>query len=150
MTNDCIFCQIIAGDLPASRVMENAEVIAFLDINPARPGHVLVVPKKHATYIAELSKKTRTELMETGNRIASATRASLGCDDVNFLINDGKHSGQTVPHVHLHVIPRYRGDLLKLIGSGLTRFIPRPLTAAKRQQLDTTASKIRTAFEAIP
>ncbi len=111
---DCIFCSIIAGESPASVVYEDEHVLAFMDIMPVNPGHVLVVPKKHCPTLGDLDEATGVHLFRAGMRIERAIRqADLRCEGTNLLQNNGRAAMQEVFHVHLHVIPRYRGDSLR-------------------------------------
>ncbi|MET8800822.1 HIT family protein [Nocardia sp. NPDC004568] len=134
-----IFSDIIAGRAPASRVYEDDDVLAFLDIRPMTPGHLLVVPKKPARELAELDPVLGGKLFQVGQLLAAALRDSeVACDGVNFFLADGVTAGQEVFHVHLHVIPRTPGD-----GFGL-RGRPRTLP---RADLDYLAGSIRGALE---
>ena len=108
---DCIFCKIIAGDIPSTKLYEDDKVLCFLDINPINPGHTLVIPKEHCEFLSEMSADCAHPMWETGRKIATALRnADIRCESVNFLLADGPAAGQEVPHVHLHVIPRYQDD----------------------------------------
>lgn len=119
---NCIFCRIVAGELPASRVFEDDVCLALMDVFPLRPGHVLVMPKTHGEHLADLSPALRAHLLETANRIAQALRRSaLAPDGIHFAVNEGRAAHQTVPHCHIHVLPRRRGDLLGLIGQILSK-----------------------------
>ncbi len=112
---DCIFCKIVAGELPSSRVFEDNQVLAFLDIRPITPGHTLVIPKQHAPNLAKLDPGIGGEIFKVGMKIASALRRSgLRCEGVNLWLADGKVAGQDVFHVHLHIIPRFSGDGLRI------------------------------------
>jgi histidine triad (HIT) family protein len=111
MSMDCIFCKIIAGDIPCDTVMENDEFIAVLDAFPANPGHVLVMPKKHAADIFELDSKEAGRLFEFASLIAKKMDKY---DGLNLLQNNGKIAGQTVFHFHLHLIPRIKGDSVNI------------------------------------
>ncbi len=116
----CVFCQIAAGELPSVRVHEDEAVIAFMDIHPLRRGHVLVIPREHEQHLHRLPESLRGRLVQTGARVAEALYASaLKPAAVHYMVNDGPQAHQTVPHVHLHVLPRYRGDgasfLLRLL-----------------------------------
>jgi len=143
----CVFCAIAAGKAPASRIWEDDELIAFMDIHPWRPGHLLVIPRRHAQFVAELGDVAAGRLFAAGVRIAAAVRASgLPCDDVHFLVNDGPAANQTVPHLHLHVLPRRRGDLVRLAVSLLERPLAGLLPAAPRARLDDQAARIRAAL----
>ena len=140
----CIFCDIVAGRAPASIVHDDDEFIAFMDIWPVRPGHVLVVPKPHQQYLYEMELPKRKELFALGTQIASALRASeLACDDLHMVVNDGKAANQTVPHVHLHVVPRRRGDVWRLAFALGLRPIIVSFGPTSRTVLDRQAALIR-------
>lgn len=112
---DCVFCRIVAGTAPASVAYADRTAIAFLDIAPITPGHLLVVPRGHAAELADLDEEVGAQLWRVGQRMAAALRrSSIRCDGVNFFLADGVAAFQEVMHVHLHVIPRWRGDGLKL------------------------------------
>lgn len=109
--SDCVFCKVLAGELPSTRVYEDDAVVALMDIFPLRRGHVLVIPREHHRQVHALPAPVRARLLEVGARLASALYAStLAPAAVHYMINDGPEAHQTVPHVHLHVLPRYRGD----------------------------------------
>ena len=111
---DCIFCSIIAGEAPASIIYEDEQVIALMDIMPVNPGHVLIVPKKHCATLGDLDEATGVHVFRVGMRIERALRqADLRCEGTNLLQNNGRAAMQEIFHVHLHVIPRYRGDSLR-------------------------------------
>jgi diadenosine tetraphosphate (Ap4A) HIT family hydrolase len=136
--SSCIFCEILAGRAPASVVYRDAVCCAFLDIRPVNEGHVLVIPLAHAASLAEMDEATGAHLFTVAQRIAAAVRTSgVPCEAVNLHLADGAAAGQDVFHVHLHVIPRYRGD-----GFGL-RFGPRYGELPARALLDATAGAIR-------
>jgi histidine triad (HIT) family protein len=138
---DCIFCRILAGELPASFVYRDARCAVFLDIQPVNPGHLLVVPTRHAPHLADLDGATAGHLMAVAHRLAAALRASgLRCEGVNLLLADGRAAMQEVLHVHLHVFPRFAGD-----GFGL-RFGPHYATLPPRDALDAAAARIRDAL----
>lgn len=133
-----IFTDIIEGRAPASRVYEDADVLAFMDIRPFTPGHLLVIPKVPAASLAELDPEIGGKLFQVGQRMAAALRESeVGCDGVNFFLADGVTAGQEVFHVHLHVIPRKPGD-----GFGLRGRPSQP----RRDDLDYLAGSIRGAL----
>ena len=109
--DNCIFCKIIKGEIPSTKLYEDDNVLVFLDINPINPGHALVIPKEHFEFLGEMKPEYGEPMWETGRRIADALRkADIKCEGVNFHLADGSSSGQEVPHVHLHVIPRFVGD----------------------------------------
>lgn len=115
MPSECIFCRIIEGSLPASIVYEDGQAVAFMDIMPINPGHILVVPKTHAPELSNLDEDTGAHLFRVAMRLEKALRASgLPCEGTNLLQNNGAEAWQEVMHVHLHIIPRFRGDGVKV------------------------------------
>ncbi|MFI6869949.1 HIT family protein [Nocardia sp. NPDC050406] len=140
----CIFCRIVAGDAPATKIHEDDTLLAFLDIRPITRGHTLIIPKGHATDLDELSPALGARLFGFGHRLSKAMRRSdLGIHGANLLINDGKAAFQTVHHVHLHVVPRTNGDMFTLAKGFLLR---RPhdqeaTAAALRSGLDRLAAE---------
>jgi histidine triad (HIT) family protein len=137
-TADCIFCGILAGERPATFVYRDETIAAFMDIQPVNPGHVLVVPVRHATYLADLTSNVAASIMRIGHRLAAALRKSdVRCEGVNFFLADGEAAMQEVLHAHLHVFPRYRGD-----GFGL-RFGPHYSARPPRAELDRIGAQLR-------
>ncbi len=112
--NDCIFCKIIAGAIPSKTVYEDEDYKAILDVSPASQGHVIILPKNHAANIFELSDEDARGIMLVAKKIAAAQMKVFGCDGVNVLQNNGEAAGQTVFHLHVHVIPRYKGDTVDI------------------------------------
>jgi histidine triad (HIT) family protein len=106
----CIFCKIVRGEIPASKIFETADATAFLDINPVNRGHILVVPKAHATSLAELSDECSAHIGMLLPRLCRAVRTATQADGFNVVVNGGKVAGQTIDHCHFHVIPRFDGD----------------------------------------
>ena len=136
----CVFCRIIRGDLPASAVYEDATVLAFMDINPVNPGHVLVVPKAHLPYPADMDEATGEHLFRVAMRMARALRRSgIRCNGVNLFLADGAEAGQEVLHVHLHVIARFQGDAFRIEADWSA--------PPSRQELDECAERLRRAYE---
>ena len=136
----CVFCRILAGELPGTFVYRDDRCAAFMDIKPVTPGHLLVIPLNHATHLADLDPAAAAHLMEVGHRLAGALRGSgLRCEGVNFFLADGEAAGQEVFHVHLHVLPRFQGD-----GFGL-RFGP-DYVERPRADLERSAGSIRGAI----
>ncbi len=111
---DCIFCKIVGGDLPAHIVDEDERTIAFMDIAPATRGHALVIPRAHSTDLLSVAREDLTAVALASQRLASRIIERLGADGVNLLNSCGRAAWQTVFHFHLHVIPRYEGDPLRL------------------------------------
>ncbi|MGZ8379939.1 MAG: HIT family protein [Gemmatirosa sp.] len=135
---DCIFCRILAGEIPGTFVHRDDRCVAFMDIQPVNPGHLLVIPLAHAPHLADIDAETAGHLMTVAHRLAAALRASgLRCEGVNLFLADGAAAMQEVFHVHLHVFPRYRGD-----GFGL-RFGPHYATRPPRDALEDAAARIR-------
>ena len=111
---DCIFCRIVSGELSSTRIDEDERTVAFMDINPATRGHVLVVPREHSTDLLDIEAEDLAAVAAMGQRLAHRQKQRLGADGVNLLNSCGQVAWQTVFHFHLHVIPRYAGDPLRL------------------------------------
>ena len=114
MDPDCLFCKIVAGELPATRVDEDDHTVAFMDINPATRGHLLVVPREHARDLLDIGAEDLDACARMAQRLAARVTERLGADGVNLLNSCGQAAWQTVFHFHLHVIPRYAADPLRL------------------------------------
>ncbi len=110
---DCLFCKIVAGDIPAERVYEDDAVIAILDIKPVNPGHVLVIPRTHSDGLHDADPATLDATIRAAQKIARALVASGLGQAFNLAQNNGELAGQVIPHLHLHVIPRRAGDGFK-------------------------------------
>ncbi len=110
----CIFCKIVTGDLPCHKLYEDEATLAFMDINPANPGHALVIPKSHAPDIAVIEGTAITAVAMTAQRIARAILTALAPDGLNLVQANGPGAAQSVPHFHVHVVPRRNDDGLKL------------------------------------
>ena len=134
----CIFCKIVEGSAPSSKVYEDEISLAFMDIQPVNPGHVLVIPKAHCNDLSDLLPDTGGHLFQVAQRIALAMpKTNVKNEGVNFFLAIGEAAGQEVFHVHLHVIPRYEGD-----GFGF-RFGPNYSNLPKRSELNAVAGQIR-------
>lgn len=132
---NCVFCRIVAGTADASVVYEDDRLLAFCDVNPVNPGHLLIIPKIHSVGLVDLDASDGSRMFRVAQRLATAVRSSgLRCEGVNLFLADGKAAGQEVFHVHLHVFPRYVGDLFHL-DSGQRR--------ASRRHLDEIAAQVR-------
>jgi histidine triad (HIT) family protein len=107
---ECIFCKIVAGEIPAVKVLEEELALAFMDINPASRGHLLVIPKRHAENIFEIPEGDLAAAIKAAKRCARAVREALKADGVTVLQLNGSASGQVVPHLHIHIIPRWEDD----------------------------------------
>lgn len=110
----CIFCSIVAGELPSSTIHDDERTLAFMDINPGTRGHALVIPKAHARDVLEIGADDLAACARTAQLIAGRQRERLGAAGVNLVNSCGSAAWQTVFHFHIHVIPRYEGDPLKL------------------------------------
>lgn len=107
---DCIFCKIVAGEIPAAVLYEDNDVLVFMDIGPIIKGHALVISKKHYDPVTETPDDILARLHVVAKQIAQAQMNGLGADGVNVMQNNGKAAGQEVPHIHVHVIPRFNDD----------------------------------------
>jgi histidine triad (HIT) family protein len=110
MPEDCIFCSIVSGSVPAKKIYEDDRVLAFLDINPRNPGHTLVIPKKHVETLIETSKADAAYLFQIVKKIAEAVKSGTNADGISISQSNGKAAGQLVPHLHFHVIPRFETE----------------------------------------
>lgn len=113
--DNCVFCKIIAGEIPSTTVYEDDDFKAILDVNPAARGHVIILPKKHAANIFELEDEDAAKVFPIAKKIASAVKKTYDCDGVNILQNNGEAAGQTVFHLHVHVVPRYYDDEVNIM-----------------------------------
>ena len=139
----CSFCELVAGKPPISVIDETEDVLALMDIQPVNPGHVLIIPKRHAPYLADLDSTLGGHIFAMGMRVAAALRTcGVRCEGVNLLLADGEAAGQSVFHAHLHVVPRFVGD-----GFGL-KFSPNYFVLPPRAELDDIARGIRSAMRA--
>jgi len=111
---ECIFCKIVNGEIPCSKVYENDKVIAFLDIAPVNKGHTLVVPKEHSKDIMDTSADTLAEIMKVVKKVAKSVMKVTGAEGFNLGVNNGKVAGQLVMHLHFHIMPRFEEDGFKL------------------------------------
>jgi diadenosine tetraphosphate (Ap4A) HIT family hydrolase len=136
MSDSCVFCAIAAGREPASVVYADDDLLAFLDVRPVNPGHTLVVPRRHAVGLADLDPLLGGRMFQVAQRVAGALRGSgVRCEGVNLFLADGQAASQEVFHVHLHVLPRFRGDAFRLsVGRSV---IP------DRAELDQLAARLR-------
>ena len=136
--DECAFCGVVAGTLESSRVYEDEHVLAFMDIKPVTRGHLLVIPKAHVPYLADLDEELGMSMFRVAQRLAAALRASgLPCEGVNLFLADGEAAFQEVFHVHLHVFPRTDGDGFRLEANWQVR---------PRTELDEAAQRVRTGL----
>jgi histidine triad (HIT) family protein len=130
----CIFCDIVEGRAAAEVVFEDEETLAFMDINPANPGHTLVIPKRHVRDIYELDDETAAAVMKVTVRVARAVKRSLQPDGMNLVQSNERAASQEIFHFHMHVIPRWYGDGLRLA---------RPPEVRRTMSIEEAADKIR-------
>lgn len=139
-TGACVFCSLIAGELEASVVHEDPRTVAFMDLQPLTPGHLLVAPRGHAPSLGDLDPEDGAQMLRVAQAAAAALRHSgLRCEGVNLFVADGEAAGQDVFHVHMHVFPRFDGD-----GFGLR--LPPDYGVRSRDELDAAASALREAW----
>ena len=115
MKNNCVFCAIAAGEIPSFKVYEDELVLAYLDINPFSKGHTLVIPKEHSTGLVDTSDETLSALISRVKKVAAHLKDALPCDGFNILQNNGEAAGQTVMHIHFHIVPRYGKEEISFI-----------------------------------
>ena len=108
--NDCIFCKIAKGEIPSATVYEDDDFRVIMDISPASEGHMIILPKEHAANVYELSDATASKIYVLAKKLATALKDELDCDGIIILQNNGEAAGQTVFHLHMHIIPRYYSD----------------------------------------
>jgi histidine triad (HIT) family protein len=111
---DCLFCKIIAGEIPSTIVDSDERTVAFMDINPGTRGHALVVPRNHSRDLLEIDREDLAAVAVAGQRLAGRAKEALGADGVNLINSCGAVAWQTIFHFHLHVIPRYADDTVRL------------------------------------
>jgi histidine triad (HIT) family protein len=143
---DCIFCEIAAGREPATFIQRDSDLLAFMSNAPVNPGHLLVIPQQHVSSLSEISPELAAALIRAAQRFGAALRRStLRCEGLNLFLADGAAASQLVPHLHLHVIPRFKGDRFKLNSrGGVTTFE----SMRPREELDAAAAAIRAALAA--
>ncbi len=133
---DCIFCRIVAGQLPAARILETPDVLAFLDIAPVNYGHTLIIPKVHYQNFMDLPDDLWQEMGRVSRRVAQALRTTLYAQGFNLQMNNFEAAGQVVFHAHLHIIPRYFSDGLQLF----------PQESYRPGDMEKTAAQLRQAL----
>jgi histidine triad (HIT) family protein len=131
---DCVFCKIVAGQIPSTRVHEDEHVIAFMDLGQVNPGHVLVAVKKHAANVFELDDAQAAAVAQATLKVARAIRDAFQPEGLSVYQANGKAAGQTVFHYHVHLLPRYAGDGMELTW---------PVKNPPREQLEAHAARIR-------
>ena len=147
MDSKCVFCSISAGQVEKSTVYEDEQFIVIMDAYPLTPFHVLIIPKRHVQYLQELTTSEKRRLFELGDKVTSALK--LACKeqiDFNMLLNDGKLANQTIPHVHLHVIPRRKHDFIRSLPKLTLHITGLFGLRTSRRKLDDQAKKIAEVF----
>jgi len=117
---NCIFCKIANGEIPSYTVYQDDDTLAFLDINPNTRGHILVIPKKHATNITDMDDKDIASVFRTVHKVVSGLQAAINPEGFNLVVNHGEVAGQVIHHFHCHVIPRNTGDSIEYNFEGIT------------------------------
>src|SRR5688572_26945958 len=136
---DCVFCQIVAGERPASIFYHDDVVVGFMTLGPVTPGHAMIIPSQHAAYLADMDEATGRHLWTITQRTAAAIRASgLTCEGINLFLADGPVAFQEIFHVHMHIFPRYEGDSFKLVADWEMK--------PTREELDRVAQQIKWAY----
>lgn len=138
MSDDCLFCQIIAGDIPSRTVFEDDDVMAFLDVNPLSRGHTLVVPKEHHETLGSVPEEQAAHLFGALHRLVPAVEEAVDADASNVGFNNGPAAGQEIPHVHAHIIPRFEGDG----GGPIHAVLPGPADISE-EELDEIADRLQ-------
>ena len=140
--SECVFCDIVAGKSPASVVYQDEVVIAIMTIGPINPGHVMVMPKKHIPYMADMDEDTGMHLFKITMRMERAVRRSgVRCEGTNLFLADGEAASQDVFHLHMHVFPRFKGDSFRIDADWSVM--------PSRKELDAIAARIRSAYESL-
>jgi histidine triad (HIT) family protein len=142
MTEDCIFCQIVDGDIPARVVYEDDDVLAFLDANPMAPGHTLVVPKHHYETLGDLPDDEGSAVFAALHRLTPLVEDAVDADASTVAFNNGEVAGQEIPHVHGHVIPRFEGD-----GGGPIHAVAGSRPDLSEDELDDIADDVASRVE---
>jgi histidine triad (HIT) family protein len=142
---ECVFCKIVEKKIPSATIYEDADVMAFLDINPRFKGHALVIPKIHVTTLDELGDEVIAHLFVLVKHVADTLRSNLGAKGYNIISNNGRVAGQVVPHLHIHVVPRYEDEK-----QGIGFEAAFPVDKEAKKQLDELARKARIDKELKP
>ncbi len=111
--SDCLFCKIVAGEIPSYKIYEDKNYLAFLDINPVNKGHILVIPKEHSRNILEMENNLSGEMMILIKKLGKQLKEKLNADGINIISNIDAPAGQIIFHTHIHIIPRFKGDGFK-------------------------------------
>ncbi len=141
MSDECVFCQMISGTLPARVVLDDQDCLAFLDVRPVFPGHALVVPKVHFETLTDLEPALVRPLFASARRLATAVEAGFGAHGSFVAVNN--RISQSVAHLHVHVIPRHKKD-------GLRGFFWPRQRYASEEEMEAVAASLRSAVDAVP
>ena len=114
VVEDCVFCMIVAGKIPCFKLWEDDRTLAFMDVNPANPGHALAIAKTHAENLYEMSPEDLAATAQTAQRVAAAVKSAVSPDGINLVQANGPGAGQSVFHFHIHILPRHDGDNLSM------------------------------------
>jgi len=140
--NDCIFCKIVMGIIPSSKIYEDDLLLAFMDIQPVNEGHLLIIPKEHKELISDVNEETLGKMFVLAGKLNTAIRkAGIKAEGINFFLADGESAGQEVLHTHLHLIPRFTND-----GFGLKFPEGYRTNPPERDKLNITADKIKSGL----
>ena len=134
----CIFCRIVAGEIPAEIVLRDEHAVAFLDITPLADGHTVVIPRAHVATLEDMTPEDTAALFRAVHRLSGPVRTAVGAEGSTIGINNGAATGQTIPHVHVHIVPRWTSD-----GAGSVHTIFRPGT---RRPIGDVGRQIREAL----
>ena len=144
MAERCVFCRIAKGEAPALKVYEDEKAVAFLDIHPSAPGHTLIIPKAHVARVEDLPENDAAALFRALHRLVGPIQAAVDAPASTIGINNGRESGQEVPHVHIHVIPRSRGDR-----GGIIQGVSRLHGRLGKNEMEMIAERIRARLSVV-
>jgi histidine triad (HIT) family protein len=144
LTERCVFCRIAKGEAPALNVYEDEKAVAFLDIHPSAPGHTLIIPKAHVARVEDLPENDAAALFRALHRLVGPIQVAVDASASTIGINNGRESGQEVPHVHIHVIPRSRGDR-----GGIIQGVSRVHGRLSKDEMEMIAERIRARLSVV-
>lgn len=136
---DCIFCKIVSNEIPSIKVYEDDRVFAFMDINPLNDGHLLIVPKTHAATVHEITEADFLAVMSATHKLTAAVKKALNPEGINLMQLNGRAANQVVPHLHVHIVPRWSGD-----GLPISQWEP---VTGNMEKIEGVAEKIQRALE---
>jgi len=141
MAESCIFCAIVEGRIPSHKIYEGERVLAFLDVHPSTLGHTLVIPKVHVARVEDLEREDAKALFKALHGLVGGIQRAMGAPASTIGINNGRESGQEIPHVHIHVIPRSTGDR-----GGIVQGIASSSVSSDQEELSDIAERIRASI----